>query len=312
MAKTRKPNLEPSQMLVFAALARSGGVRGAAASLGVPRSTVSRRLAMLEESIGAQLVVRTARRFTLTELGRAFADRCEQLEALLRDSHELVHRASDEPSGTLRIDAAPVLAEEILPEVIAELVRRHPRLAIELRTGVDYVDLRRGAVDVVLRARALDDASDLFAVRLGTSVTGCYVSPAYAKTRGIPSTPDDLGKHDCILVGSGSPAQWIFGGEPKARIVSVSGRVRVDNFRIARSIAVNGGGVLRVARVIADPLVASGELVPVLQRWWWSTPLHAAHAGPNPPSPKVRAFLALVREAASKVMPSGGGKWRTA
>jgi len=324
MARARQANIEPAQMLVFAALARTQGVRSAAAALGVPRSTVSRRLAQLEESIGAPLVVRNARRFTLTALGREFFERCTALEALLRESVDLVSRAQGEPSGLLRVDAAPVLAEEVLPEVIVAMARRYPRLAIEVRTTVDYVDVRRGDVDVVLRARRLDDANDIFAIHLGTSITGCYASPSYLEQNGVPTTLAELSKHECILVGTRSPATWTFASgteprddttraQPDECVVSVSGRVRVDSFRIARAIAVRGAGVLRAARAFAEPLVKAGDLVPLLERYWWRTPIYAAHAGPNPPTPKVRAFLELVRTAAHAALSDDGtARWLSA
>jgi DNA-binding transcriptional LysR family regulator len=321
MVRAKKLDIEPAHMLVFAALARTGGVRSAANALGVPRSTVSRRLAQLEASIGAPLVVRNARRFTLTSLGREFFERCTALETLLRESEDLVRRAQDTPSGLLRIDAAPVIAEEVLPEVIVELARRYPRLAIEVRTAVDYIDLRRGNADVVLRARRLEDANDIYAIHLGTSITGCYASPSYLKQHGVPTTLAELSKHECILVGTHSPSTWIFATGTKPReatasdqpdecIISVSGRVRVDSFRIARSIAARGVGVLRTACVFAEPLVKAGDLVPVLERYWWRTPIYAAHAGPNPQTPKVREFLALVRAAARAALPEdGAARW---
>src|SRR5437868_2311571 len=133
MPRETRP-IDPASMLIFAALARAGGVRGAALALGMPRSTVSRRLAQLESSVGAPLVVRTSRRFALTDLGRALAERSESLEALLADSEDLARRAADEPQGTLRIDAAPILADEVLPDVLSTMARRHPRLAIQVRT----------------------------------------------------------------------------------------------------------------------------------------------------------------------------------
>src|SRR6185369_5034504 len=102
----------------------------------------------------------------------------------------------------LRVAVAPILGEEVLPSVIALLLARHPRLSIDARLTADYVDLRRGSVDVALRAAAILDASDLFAVKLGTSVTGCYVSPSYAESRGVPPSPRELDAHDCIVVGA--------------------------------------------------------------------------------------------------------------
>ncbi len=294
--------VDPQGMLVFAALSRARGVRGAAALLGVPRSTVSRRLAMLEASVGAPLVTRTNRRFELTELGVAFALRCERLEELMRESEELVSRASAEPSGKLRIDAGPVVGEEVLPEIVGEMVRRYPRLSVEVKMSADYSDLRRGTVDVALRAWPLADASDLYAVRVGTSVTGCYLSPAYAAAHGVPEEPADLTAHECIVVGSATPPRWTFRRGGREERVLVSGRVRVDSFRLGRALAANGAGIIRLARVFAEPLVRTGELVPVLERYWPETPVHVVHTGATPPPPKVRVFIDLARTAVAKLL----------
>ena len=289
---------------MFAALARARGVRGAGAMLGVPRSTVSRRLAQLEEAVGMPLVVRTSRRFALTDLGVAFAARCEALEALLDRADALVRRAAEEPTGKLRVEVAPVLAEVVLPELISELVRRHPKLEIEAKTSVDYVDLRRGATDVALRARPPDDATDLFAVRLGTSVTGCWVSPDYASAHGVPATPAELATHACILVGSAVPARWTFRHGAREEIVAVAGRVRVDTFGLARELALRGVGVLRTAQIHAEALAQAGALVPVLERHWPRTPIFAVHAGANPPPLKVRAFVDLAKGAVARALKS--------
>src|SRR5581483_11605424 len=189
--------LDPYGMLVFSALARAGGVRAAAQTLGVPRSTISRKLAELEADVGAPLVVRTARRFALTEIGLALAERADRLGDLMTESEELVRRASAEPTGTLRIAASPDLGGEVLPEIVNALLAKHPKLSVDIKLSVDYADLRRGGIDVALRAWPLDDASDLFAVRLATSVTGIYASRAYLQARGTPRVPADLAKHDC-------------------------------------------------------------------------------------------------------------------
>ncbi|HSO41013.1 MAG TPA: LysR family transcriptional regulator [Labilithrix sp.] len=293
----RPPDLDPQAMLVFAALARAGGVRSAAAILAVPRSTVSRRLAQLEETLGAPLVVRTARRFALTELGVVFAARCEALEVLLADAAAAVQRGSAEVAGTLRIAAAPVFGEDVLPGVLATLLAKHPRLSVDLRLSVDYVDLRRGDVDVAVRAWPLDDASDLFAVRLGTSITGCWASPSYARARGLPTKPAELASHECILVGSAPQVSWSFKAGTREEAVIVTGRARVDSFRVARDLAAAGGGIVRTAFMLASPLVREGLLVPVLEKHWLRTPIHAVHAGANPPAAKVRALIGLLKQA---------------
>jgi DNA-binding transcriptional LysR family regulator len=308
----RRSLVDPQAMVLFATLARAGGIRSAARELDVPRSTLSRKLSELEHQVGAPLVVRTARRFTLTEIGTAFAARCEQLEALLHESGKLVHDASSEPIGTLRVAVAPVLGEEILAPILAELMTRHPRLSIDARLAVSYVDLRRGAIDVALRASALEDAADLFATRLGTSVSGCYASPAYLAAHKAPTRPADLAAHECILVGAG-PDQWSFGSGANEASVRVGGRLRVDSFRIARDAAACGAGILRVATVFAEPLVRARLLVPILERYRRHVPIYAVHAGPNPPPPRVRVFVAAARRAVASALPPGGTKaWRSA
>jgi len=303
-------SIDANTLLVFAMLARAGGVRGAARALGMPRSTVSRKLAELEAAVGAPLVVRTARRFALTELGARLVPLGEQLEGVLRDAYELVRDATVEPRGTLRVAVAPVLGEEILPAILAELVERYPQLAIDAQLSAGYTDLRRSGIDVALRAATLQDATDLYAQRLGTSTTGCWVSPAYAARHGVPKTPARLADHACIVTGA-PPVTWTFARDIA---VAVAGRVRVDNFRVARDAAARGAGVLRTAEVFARPLVARGELVPILERFWPSIPIYAVHAGPTPASPGVRAFIAAAKKAVARALPADrpAPRWRSA
>ncbi|HEY1955977.1 MAG TPA: LysR family transcriptional regulator [Polyangiaceae bacterium] len=293
--------LDPQGMLLLAALATHGGVRKASTALGVPRSTVSRRLAQLESDVGAPLVVRTARRFELTDLGSALAARASSLASVLEESETLVRRAKTEPSGTLRIAAAPVLGEDVLPEIVSELVRLHPRLTVDVRLSVQYVDLRRDA-DVALRAASIEDASDLFATRLGTSTTGFYASPAYLRAHGTPKAPSDLRDHACILVSART--HWRARVGTRDQLVAVAGRVRVDSFRLARTLAVRGAGIVSSALIFARPFIDSGELVPILERNWTKTPIYAVHASGVPAPPKIRAFIELARKAVARQLPA--------
>jgi DNA-binding transcriptional LysR family regulator len=295
-----KPSFDPEAMLVFGALARTGGVRAAGAALGLPKSTVSRRLVQLEQQAGAALVVRTGRRFALTEAGTVLAARCAELEEVLHRAHDSLRDASREPAGLLRIEAAPVLGEVILPEVLLKLTARYPRLSVEVRMSVDFIDLRRSDVDVTMRAGRIEGAADLFAVLLGKSTKGCWASPAYARARGLPRTPKDLTKHECIVVGNAARPEWGFTVDGVERRVAIGGRVRVDSVRLARGLAMEGGGIVRGARALCDWFVKQGRLVPVLERYWTRTPLYAVHAGPNPPTPKVRAFIEIARDVVSR------------
>ncbi len=265
---------------------------------------MSRRLAELEEQVGAPLVVRSSRRFGLTALGHALLAPCEELEDLLRRSDDLVRRATEEPSGRLRVSASPAIGAVLLPDVIAELVRRYPRLSVDVLFSVDHADLRRGHVDVALRAGLLDDASDLFATKLGSSIAGCWASREYVALRGEPRAPADLAHHECLVVGMKSHATWAFRRGSREERVDVTGRVRVDTSPLAVELAVRGVGIVRAASPLTGPMASSDALVPILEPYWPETAFHVVHAGPNPPPPKVRVFLDLAKKVAASLFTS--------
>src|SRR5438132_11111145 len=178
--------VSPADLLVFAAIARAGGVRRGALALGLPRSTVSQKLADRETALGGQLVARSSRSFAVTELGEALLPKCAELEALLDSTAELADRSAREPEGTLRVSASPVWGEEFLPPVIAKYMRRFPRMRLEVRLSNEQVDLRRGPFDLAVRAAPLQAATDLYATRLASSSKGHYASEKYLDARGTP------------------------------------------------------------------------------------------------------------------------------
>lgn len=289
---------------MLAAVAREAGIRAGAARLGLPRSTVSRRLAELEAQVGARLIVRTSRRFRITDLGRALVEQAARIEELVRASEQLIRRSATEPTGTLRVAVAPLLGEALLPGVLADYLARYPKVKIELELAPEYLDLRRASVDIALRQGPLADAADLFATRLGTSVTGCYAHPRYLAARGTPRRLADLAEHDCIVVGDRGAA-WSFVDRRGARTIQVAPRVQVNDFRIALAVAASGGGVVRLARFYAAPHVATGALVPVLEPRWPRVPVFAVHTSVSPAPPKIRAFIDLARQAAARVLEAG-------
>jgi DNA-binding transcriptional LysR family regulator len=295
------PALDPFALVVLAAVTREGGVRAGAAKLGLPRSTVSRRLAALERAVGARLVVRTSRRFRVTDLGRALVDQAARIEEVLRSSEQLIRRSATEPAGTLRVAVAPLLGEALLAAVVSDYLARYPRMRVELQVAAEYLDLRRASVDLALRAGPLADATDLFAVRLGTSVTGCYAHPRYLEARGLPRRLSDLADHDCIAVGD-TGASWTFRERRGDVAVDVPARVRVNDYRIAGALAAAGAGIVRLAKFYAAPRVEAGELVPVLEPRWPRVPVFAVHTSVSPAPIKIRAFMELARQAAARVL----------
>jgi DNA-binding transcriptional LysR family regulator len=291
--------LDPTALIVLAAVVREGGVRAGATALKLPRSTVSRQLAELEAQIGARLIARTSRRFRITDLGRALAEQAGRIEEVMRASERLIRRAATEPAGSLRVAVAPLLAETLFPEMLTAYLARYPSMRVELQIAADYVDLRRGSFDLALRQGLPAEAGDLFATRLGTSITGCYGHPRYLAARGTPHRLAELASHDCIVIGDPS---WLFRDRQGETRVAVPFRIRLNDFRVGRALAAAGGGLIRLPRFYAQPLVDTGELAPVLESRWPRVPVFAVHTSVSPAPPKIRAFIELAREAAARVL----------
>jgi DNA-binding transcriptional LysR family regulator len=289
--------LSASDLVTFGAIARTGGIRRSAELLGVPRSTVSRQLAALERALGGRLVTRSTRRFALTELGAALAEQCARLDDVLEGVERVAARSATEPTGTLRLAASPIIGDELLPGVIADYLARFPAVRIEAHIAVGFVDLRRGGIDLAVRTGPLQDASDLFATRLGTSLKGHYASRAYLKARGTPNSPAELAHHDCIVIGGRRDRQWSFRGRSGEVYVDVADRLVADSYALARAACVAGAGIARLPSLYAAPFVETGALVPVLERTWQRMTLYAVHASGQPAPPKIRAFVELARAA---------------
>jgi len=292
------PSLDDLALLVEV-IAR-GGFAAAGEALGVRKSTVSRRLAALEARLGVRLLERGARGHRLTEAGRAYHAEAARLVAEARRLDERTGEARGTPQGTLRIAALALLGELLAP-VLAELLLRHPRLAVEVAFAEQHVDLLGGAHDVAIRTGPLPDSS-LVARRLGTLRAGCYASPGYLARAGTPRTPADLGAHEAVLLAPpGSDEVWFFGQGRAARTVPVSGRLRVASLRAGQAAARAGLGLVRLpASLVADD-VRAGLLVQVLAADTPpGLPVLAVLASRQPPA-KVRALLELVAERGAAV-----------
>lgn len=177
-----------------------GSLQAAAKRLGVSPATISRRLTQLEDELGARLIERTTRSLRVTELGRAFHERCTSgLEAIVA-AGELVASQRERVGGVVRISTPPDVGPLLLP-AIAEVRRRHPLVHVVLVETERRLDQRRDAIDLFLRVGAVEDER-LVARPLGTYPHVLVASEAYLARRGTPTRPEELATHDLIAFGS--------------------------------------------------------------------------------------------------------------
>ena len=291
-------------MRLFAAVAEARSFTAAADSLGIPKQTLSRRIARLERALGVQLMHRTTRRLHLSDAGRAYADRCAEIVRIASEANRAVTDAQEIPRGTLRITADPVFGEAFLGDLVIEYAREWPDVAVEVVLTRRRVDLVEEGFDVAFRIGHVDDPA-LSGVNLGPARVRYCASPAYLARCGVPATPDDLERHECLLVVSdGAPMRWPFRGNKGVVMVPVSGRLRLTSFAMARAAALAGLGIAIFPEFACAEDVHHGRLVPVLDDWVVEVgAVWLVHVVRRFLPVRVRAFADLARERFTREPP---------
>jgi DNA-binding transcriptional LysR family regulator len=266
--------------------------RAAGDALGVPRSTVSRRVAELESALGTRLFHRTTRRVELTSAGKTYFRACAPAVGTIQEAGRTLATKPEETAGLLRVTAPVTLAERMLGEVVAECLARNPQMQLELVLTDRHVDLVGEKFDLAFRAGTLKDTS-VVAHELWRGQLRCFASREYLRERGTPLTPRDLRRHDCILFTPHAPrGRWTFRSRGRAMEVPVRGRLVVNSIPLALEAATRGLGIARLpgAAISDEPLVEVLESYAPPAR-----PLYAVHASGGRVSPAARAFLELAK-----------------
>jgi DNA-binding transcriptional LysR family regulator len=291
---------------IFAQVVESKTFRAAARALGLPKSTVSLRVAKLEDQLGERLLERTTRRLRLTDAGAVYHARVLSALEALRDAEQTLSDQRLRPSGRLRVTATLEGGQFLFAPIFAEYARRFPEVELSVVLADRQIDLIEEGIDVAIRSGPLAD-SGLVAHRLRVpGGMGYYASPAYLAARGVPRRPRDLERHDCLIMsGQREPRVWQFSVGKKALPVSVRPRAEANSFVVVGEFAKAGLGIARMPAYVASASVASGALVSVLDRYLAIAPgpLHAIYPSARHLSPKVRALLELLDELGERVRP---------
>lgn len=237
---------------------------GAAKSLNLPKSSVSRRVTELEEELGVQLLHRTTRKLALTEAGRSYYEQAERALSELNAAAETAAGMDTEARGIVRVTAPVDIGVMGLADIVAEFLREYPEIHVELSVSSRVVDLVDEGFDIGVRAGRSRDAS-LVARRVGNAALGLYASPEYLKTRGRPKTLDDLTRHDCVLFrAQHGKAVWkLDGPDGEMSSVEVSGRLNVDEMLFVRQAIGVGLGIGLLPTIVIATCARVSSLEPV-------------------------------------------------
>ena len=252
---------------IFVKVAQFESISRAARSLGMPNSTVSRRLSALESKLGVSLLRRTTRRVSLTAQGREYFSQCREPLTLLEEAERVLTLGQKAPEGMLRISVPVILGQDPFLNFISAFLKAQPRIRIELFITNLFLDLVAENLDLAIRFGELDDSS-VVATRIGKSLRYVVAATEYVKGRKPPTEPADLKLHDCVMLNArNNETDWdLVSGRKKAR-VHVSGPISSRDFNSVSTFVYRGHGVGLLPSTYCDERLASGELVRLLPKW---------------------------------------------
>lgn len=290
--------MDMNEVLIFARVVEAGSFTAAGRGLDLPKSTVSRKVAALEERLGVRLLERSTRKLRLTEAGAVLFERARRIALALTEAEAAVGELQSAPKGTLRLTAPADVGQHWLGPVIASFSAAYPDVRVDIELTSRVVDLVAEGFDVALRAGRLADSS-LVARRLGNTRLGLYCSPAYAALHGLPERPEALIDHATILFRSPRfESRWTLTSAEETCEVRVESRASANDFIMLRGLAVADMGIAILPNVVGAIEVAEGRLVAVLPAWGLGDgALSAVYPSARHLSATVRAFLDHLREA---------------
>ncbi len=279
-------------MTVLRRAVELGSLAAAARALQVSPEMAGQHLKALEGRLGVRLLKRTTRRLSLTDVGRAYHDRCvAALDEIAFAEAEAGSRQA-EPSGRLRIAAPLAFGTALLAPAVAAFLDRHPGVSVEVDLSERVVDLLTENVDLALRLGELP-SSGLIARRLASFPLILAASPAYFSDHPAPERPRDLAAHQTLIyTQTHAPTRWSFTGPAGTReSVAVDGRIRGSDVSFLLDLALIGRGILLAPSFVLGDSLEAGRLVPVLPDWHErSLPLHALWPHRTLIPAKVKAF----------------------
>ncbi len=280
-------------MQTFVRIVEANSFTRAAASLDLPRASLSATMQHLEAYLGTQLLLRTTRSISLTADGAAFYARCVEILAAVEEAEAPYRGAGGAPRGRLRIELPGALGRRIVVPKLAHFHARYPEIELVVGMSDRLADLTRDGIDCALRVGELDD-SNLVARQVGSMRFVTCAAPAYLARHGTPLTLSDLDAHHSVVHFSGRtgrPFDWDFIVEGEVVRRRMTGAVAVNDADAYISCGLQGLGLIQAASYMVQEHLASGALIAVLAHWpSVPMPVSLVYAQGRTASPRLRVF----------------------
>jgi DNA-binding transcriptional LysR family regulator len=294
--------MDLNDIVVFTKVVETRSFTGAAEQLGLPKSTVSRKLAQLEERLGVRLVQRTTRKLALTDIGQAYYERCARIVADLAAAEQLVTDMQATPRGRVRVTAPIDLSTRYLGGIIADFIATHPDVNVELEATDRVVDLIEEGFDVAVRFGSLPE-STLIARRLCKIASVLVATPAYLARRGTPATVEELEDHERVLFTPSPRTQsWALVNGEATYEFGRPAHFASNNVGAVLDAVLHHGGLSVLTEFMVAGHIATGALVCVLPEWV-NRPIdvHAVYPARQNLPPRLTLFLDHLAKALDPV-----------
>ncbi len=283
---------------VFVKVVEAGSFSTAARRLGMPKTTVSAKVAGLEKRLGVRLIQRTTRKLRMTEAGEKYFHHCAIATREVELGEAALQSAKDEPNGVLKITAPVDFGRAVLPRIVRAYTAKYPAVSVELVVTNRVTDLVEEGVDLAIRWAGALKESSLIARRFIETRSNLWASPKYMQELGYPTHPRDLEKasflahpvlREVILTDGKSDFE-----------LQLNGRVTADDLEVITALIVQGAGIAWLPDFLVRDAVEAGDLVPVMEQWHpkkqqlWT--YHFVYAGRRYASPKVERFIQTALE----------------
>jgi len=254
-----------SELALFALIVEAKSFNKAAKLADISPAALSKRLSKLEKELEIQLLNRTTRRLSLTEAGEILYGHVKDINNQVSDAVSAVSNFSEGLTGTIKMTVPTISGELILAEAVAEFCQLHPNLTIEMRLENEFVDLIKEGQDFAIRTGVLSDSSLIAKPLLDSNWMVCC-APSYLKEFGMPQSPQELTKHNCMAYTYQNKGgfDWYFSQGEQEFYVRISGNFATNNSQGLRKAALAGYGIVYVPRCCVYEDIQKGDLVPLL------------------------------------------------
>jgi len=288
-ALLRTPMLNLNDLSLFVAAVEHGGFAAASRQLGIPKSTLSKRVAELEQRLGARLIHRSSRSFALTDVGRAFHEHARAALIEAEAAHDVVRQRAAEPSGTVRLTTSVPVAQQTLAPRLPELAVAYPKLHLQLDVSDRFVDVAQEGYDLAIRSHfaPLPD-SELVQRLLSTEPIILVAAPRYLVAADPLETPEALARHDGLLTRP-LATSWRLSRDGETVTATPRPRMTANESTALLSAVAAGLGIACLPLSVCRAALQRGDIVRVLPDWT------AGHVMTSVVMPHRRGQLPAVR-----------------